>query len=205
MVGITSLVLMLVLPGPGLESPDGWRTEAPREEIAPVFRVERIGSDSSSGLYILCQEGRGDAAVDGRWVRTVAVKGKGYYQFTALYQAAKVDDPERSVLARVDWLDARGKRVETPEYPVTSPHRTPDGWTVLTGTYAAPEGSSQAKLELHLRWAPLGKVRWRDAELKPTSPPMARPVRLATVNHRPRGTHSPQENLDQFAALVEDA
>ncbi len=151
------------------------------------------------------QSGRGDAAVDGRWLRRLPVKAGGFYQFTAEYKAQNVTSPERSVLSRVVWLDSRGKQVETPEYPLTSPHRSSDGWTVLTGTYAAPVGSSLARLELHLRWAADGQVRWRKVELKPSEPPARRLVRLATVNHRPRGTRSPQENLDQFAALVADA
>src|ERR1017187_1720022 len=194
MSGITSCLLALGIVGTFDQPPDGWHSEAPRPEIAPIFRVDRIGGGPSSGTYLLVQEGRGDAAVDGRWLRTVPVKGAGYYEFTAEYQAEDVAGPERSVLARVVWLDGRGKQVETAEYPVTGRHRTRDGWTVLTGTYCAPAGSSLARLELHLRWAARGKVRWRNADLKSTTPPARRPVRLATVNHRPRGTHSPQEN-----------
>lgn len=205
MMRTISLLIALGLAGAGEEPPDGWYSEAPRPEIAPAFRVERIGPADSSQAYQLVQSGRGDGAVDGRWLRRVPIKSGCFYEFRAEYQAEKVADPARSVLARVVWLDDRGKRLETPEYPVTSPHRTSDGWTVLTGTYAAPKGSSQARLELHLRWTAHGSVRWRNADLKSTAPPAARPVRLATVNHRPRGTHSPQENLDQFAALVVEA
>ncbi len=205
MSAIASSLLLFGMIGTFDQPPDGWHSEAPRPEIAPIFRVERNGDEPSSGTYLLVQEGRGDAAVDGRWLRTVPVKGAGYYEFTAEYQAEDVAGPERCVLARVVWLDGGGKPVETAEYPVTSRQRTRDGWTVLTGTYCAPAASSQARIELHLRWAARGKVRWRNADLKSTAPPARRAVRLATVNHRPRGTHSPQENLDQFAALVDDA
>ena len=166
--------------------------ESPRAELAPEFRVERAGGATALQAYILVQAGRGDSAVDGRWLRSVPVKEGTYYQFAVEYQAKQVASPERSVLARVVWRDARGKQVEMPEYPVTSPHQTPDGWAMLTGTYRAPEKAVSARLELHLRWAAQGEVRWRTADLKAAAPPASRPVRLATVNHRPQGTHSPQ-------------
>jgi predicted amidohydrolase len=154
---------------------------------------------------LLRQQGRGNPAVDGHWARKVAVKAGLYYQFQAEYLAKNVTTPARSVLARVEWLDENGKRVLTPEYPLTSPHVMRDGWTIVTGTYQTPAKASQAQLELHLRWAPDGDVRWRAAELKESSPPVSRIVKLATVNHRPRGTKSPQQNLEQFARQVDEA
>jgi predicted amidohydrolase len=212
---ITKLILISVLigndprsAGQGQEqpAPDGWRSEAPRAEIAPLFfRVERAPGASAADARLLGLAGQGNAAVDGRWVRVLPVKAGTNYRFTAEYQARDVDEPERSVLARVVWLGERGKRVETPEYPRTRARRAPDGWSALEGTYLAPAGAVEAQLELHLRWAPRGEVRWRGAELKPVAPPAPRLVRLASINHRPRGTKSPEENLEQFAALVGEA
>jgi predicted amidohydrolase len=108
-----------------------------------------------------------------------------------------------SILARVVWLDAAGKQVDQPEYPMTSPHPSKDGWTVLTATYQAPPRTTKAQLELHLRWAAHGEVLWRKANLKETSPPSPRKVRLAAVNHRPRGSQTSRDNLQQFASLIE--
>jgi predicted amidohydrolase len=211
---MTQLFLISVLLGSGAHSearqkeesaPDGWRTEAPRAEIAPLFRVERPADALAVYKYMLVLAGRGDANVDGRWVRVLPVKAGVHYQFTVEYQAQDVAEPERSVLARVIWLDPLGKRVETPEYPRESPRRTADDWSTLEGQYLAPAGTVQAQVELHLRWAPRGEVRWRSADLKPAAPPVPRIVRLASVNHRPRGTKSPEENLTQFAKLVDEA
>jgi predicted amidohydrolase len=190
---------------PGIEAPDGWRTESPRAELAPEYRIERTGGGTALQPCVLVQAGRGDPSVDGRWIRTVPVKEGNFYQFAVDYTARNVVSPQRSVLARVVWLDGQGKQVEMPEYPVTSPHPKPDGWTALTGIYQAPKKSASARLELHLRWAAKAEVRWRGAEWKATAPPASRPVRLAAVNHRPQGTHSPKENLEQFAALVSGA
>jgi predicted amidohydrolase len=102
-------------------------------------------------------------------------------------------------------LDAKEKQLGQPEYPMTSPHRTKDGWTVLTGTYQTPARAARARLELHLRWSARGEVLWRNPGLEKTSAPAARKVRLAAVNHRPRGSKTARENLDQFASVLAEA
>ncbi len=182
-------------------APDGWRTAAARDEIAPRSWVERDGQAYRLGLA-----GKGDEAVDGRWERTVPVAAGKCYVFGAQYIARDVATPTRSVLARVVWLDAAGKHAQrAAEYPFTSPVLSVQGWSTITGTYRAPEKAVQARLELHLRWAPAGEVLFRDVVLNETEPPAPRKVRLASVNHRPRGTKSPEENLQRFAKLIEEA
>jgi len=182
-------------------APDGWRGIAARDEIAPGFEVERpAGSEG----YHLVLKGRGNDAVDGRWVRTVPVSPGRYLQFRAEYRATHVATPERSVLARVVWLDSKGKRVSVPEYPFTQPDTT-EGWKVVSGVYMVPPDAKNAELELHLRWAPQATVVWRRAELAPAEAPSARKVRLATINHRPRQSKSPQDNLEQFGRLIDEA
>src|SRR5262249_51629994 len=171
-------------------------------EIAPAYRVERPEHGTAAHPYRLGLAGRGDDAVDGRWVRAVAVRLGAHYAFTTEYQARGVGDPSRSVLARVVWLDARGRRVGTPEYPAADPHRSVDGWTALRGHYQAPAEATQAQLELHLRWAARGDVLWRGADLSESPPPGPRKVRLAAVNHRPRGSGRGREHRAQFARLV---
>src|SRR5207245_623715 len=44
-----------------------------------------------------------------------------------------------------------------------------------------------------------------DAQLKAADAPAARRVKIAAVNHRSRGTKSAQENLEQFAKLIDEA
>src|SRR5262245_50713417 len=124
---------------PSRNARDGWTMFAVRDEIAPRSWQTTEGD--------LALAGRGDEAVDGRWQRTVPVTAGRYYTFRADFRAKQVATPERSALARVVWLDASGKQVNQPEYPVTSPHAA-NGATVLTGTYQAPEKTAQARLEL---------------------------------------------------------
>src|SRR5262249_24057037 len=136
---------------------DGWTLFAVRDEIAPRSWQTLDGD--------LALAGRGDEAVDGRWQRTVPATAGRHYTFLADYRARQVATPERGALAGVIWLDASGKKVGQPESPVTSPHSSKNGAPVLTGTYQAPEKTAQARLELHLRWAPQGEVVWHDPRL----------------------------------------
>jgi predicted amidohydrolase len=184
--------------------PDGWKMQAVRAEIAPRFWVhypkQKTGADYELGLA-----GRGSEAVDGRWVRRQPVVAGKHYVFHAEVRFQNVATPARSLLARVLWLDSSGKQIGEAEFPLTNPVATADGWTVLSSVYQVPGSATQAQLELHFRWAAQGTAVWRRASLTQTKPPAARKVRLATVNHRPQKSKSPQENLVQFAGLVAEA
>jgi predicted amidohydrolase len=179
---------------------DGWRAYAAREEIAPRSFSER---DAHGGLR-LGLAGRGDDAVDGRWVREARVLPGRTYAFGAAYRAQGVASPARSVLARLVWLDAAGLATRPMEYPVAGPADS-DGWTPLSGVYRAPETAAGARLELHLRWTANGEVLWRDAALREAPLPGPRRVTLAAIYHRPRGTASPADSRERFARLVEEA
>ncbi len=181
-------------------STDGWRPYAVREEIAPRSWSER---DAQGGL-ILGLAGRGDDTVDGRWARDVPVVPGNTYAFGAAYRAQNVASPSRSVLARLVWLDAAGEAMRPMEYPLVGAPG-PEGWTPLAGVYRAPKEAALARLELHLRWSATGEVRWRDAHFREATLPGPRRVTLAAVNHRPRGTTSPQDSRERFVRLVEEA
>jgi predicted amidohydrolase len=185
-------------------APDGWKGEAVRAEIAPRFWLVRSRGKASAD-YELGLAGQGSEAVDGRWVRRQTVVAGKHYVFHAEFQSTNVATPMRSVLARLLWLDVRGKQIGETEFPLTKSAATPDGWTVLSSTYEAPKSATQAQVELHLRWTAHGTAVWRRAGLTETKPPAARKVRLAAVNHRPHNSKSPQENLVQFAGLIAEA
>src|SRR5512143_916362 len=91
-------VLLFLLAAPAVPdaSTDGWKPYAVRDEIAPRPFSER---DPSGGL-VLGLAGRGDDAVDGRWVREAPVAPGKTYAFRASWLAKGVASPSRSVLAR---------------------------------------------------------------------------------------------------------
>jgi predicted amidohydrolase len=203
MTSRSALLLAFALPATALgevASTDGWRPYSAREEIAPRSWSDR---DAHGGL-LLGLAGRGDDAVDGRWAREVPVVPGKTYGFGASYRTSSVVSPARSVLARLVWLDAAGEAMRPMEYPLVGP-ATGDGWTPVGGVYRAPETAARARLELHLRWTASGEVLWRGAALEEAPSPKPRPVTLAAVNHRPRGTTSPQDSRERFVRLVEEA
>jgi predicted amidohydrolase len=194
------LVLLLAAAPSEPDAADAWKPYAVREEIAPRTWVER----DAQGALVLGLAGRGNDAVDGRWVREAPVAPGKTYAFVASWHAQNVDAPARSVLARLVFLDDAGKPMRPMEYPVAGT-AGPDGWTPLAGVYRAPEKAARVRLELHLRWTANGEVRFRGASLGESVPRPPRRVTLATVSHRPHGTKTPAESRERFVRFVEEA
>ena len=200
-------------------APDGWTNVAPREEIRPQFNQTETGGKSGHGALVIRADDR--EGLHGWWQKTLPMTAGRHYRFSAWRRTENVAMPRRSVLARVLWRDAAGKEVQRregvvtnfalgvvasaePEYPRDS-GAGKDGWIELSGVYEAPAGATQARVELHLMWAPNGKVEWSDVSLLPTEAPAPRKVRLASVHYRPRATKTTMDVCRQFAPLIEEA
>ena len=201
---------------------DEWTTVAPREEIRPQFqRTEKGGKSGQGALVIRADEREG---LHGWWQKNFSVTAGQHYRFTAWHHAENIAVPRRSLLARVLWRDEAGKEVQRregvvtnfalgvvataePEYPreATEKRAGTDGWVEMSGIYEAPPGATQARVELHLLWAPKGKVDWSDISFLPTKAPAPRKVRLASVHYRPRGAKMPLDACRPFAPFIEEA
>jgi predicted amidohydrolase len=202
-----------------IDAPDGWSTAAPREEVRPDFSYDPHGGKEGMGSFVIEADGR--KGLDGWWTKTFPVTGGQYYHFEAFRKVQNVDVPRRSTLVKVRWQDNSGKPVPNerpnvdhfrglgagrakPEYP-TDGKTDALGWTEVSDTFQAPGKASQAVVELCLRWAPNGHVKWSSASLQKVSKPESRKVRLATVHYQPKGGRSPADNCRQFAPLIEQA
>lgn len=202
------------------ESTDcGWSTAAPRDEIKPDFAYIPDGGRSGNGAFVIEHDDR--EGLDGYWTKTIPVQGSKHYRFRAYRRTAGVKTPRRSGLARLIWQDDRGQLVES-DRPVVAAYLNgnwtarvraehpmdkatdENGWTEVSDVYRAPRGATQAVIELHLQWAPGGRVEWSDIALTETSPPPKRIVRLATIHLRPRGK-SPEHNCRLYAPLIAEA
>jgi predicted amidohydrolase len=206
-------------PSTSPTAPDGWKATAPRAEIRPDFAYDSRGGPDGKGCLTIKADGR--QGLDGCWTRAVAVTGGQHYRFTAKYRAEGVAVPRRSIVAEIHWRDNRGRSVpldepavagylrgstamaET-EFPTAHPAGA-DGWAEVSDTYRAPAQATGAVIELHLRWAPGGEVRWCDVALTATDPPRPRTVRLATAHFIPRRGKSPEENCRMFEPLIAEA
>jgi len=200
-------------------APEGWTVTAPRDEIRPEFAFDPQGGPDHHGAFVIKDDAR--EGLDGGWVKTFPITGGRHYRFQAVRKVENVALPRRSAVAKINWLDAVGKRVQYDEAVVTgylrgfkptaeAEHPTDkatdaQGWTEVSDTYRAPSKAAKAVVELRLLWAPGGKIAWSNVSLQETAPPPGRKVRLAAVHFRPRGGKTPADNCRQFAPLIEDA
>ncbi len=90
-----------------------------------------------------------------------------------------------------------------PEFPVDGA-TDPQGWTPVSGIYRVPTKATRAVVELHLQWAPHGRIEWSDVDFAKTDPLAPRTVRLATVHYMPTGK-SPRQNCEEYAPLLAEA
>ena len=200
--------------------PDGWQSNAPREEIRPRFSYEPHGGLDRKGAFVIRVDSREGLA--GWWSKVFTVQGGQSYRFSAKRRCENVANPRRSVLARVLWLDAKGQPAmrDLPESATLDPDRAPacepeypaeraigqQSWVEVADTYRAPSNAVNAVVELHLRWAPPhSKVEWGQVSFTETQPLPPRRVRLATVNFFSRGGKTAEGNCRLFAPLIEDA
>jgi predicted amidohydrolase len=201
------------------QPPEGWQPAAPRAEISPKFTFLPSGGRDGKGSFAIVADER--EGLDGHWKKSFAVLGGKHYRFFALRKAENVAEPRRSVLARIVWLDDRGKHVPRdtevvsehlrsmtamaePEYP-TDKSSDAQGWIEVSDTYRAPMKATRAVVELYLRWAPRGKVEWCSVSFAETAPLAERKVRLAAAHLRPKGGKTPMENCQMFAPLIAEA
>jgi predicted amidohydrolase len=211
------------------QAPVDWHASAPREEIRPTFGYDATGGRDGKGALVIEHDGRN--GLDGSWTRNFPVQGGHYYRFQAYRKTEGVAVPRRSAIIRVLWQDDAGHRVLRDEASGNSsdplshyavdvlPGFTPmaeaeypmdkdtdaKGWTEVADAYRAPSKATRVIVELHLQWAPLGKVAWSDISLNPTTEPTGRKVRLAAVHFLPKAGKTPADKCRLFAPFIEDA
>ena len=184
-------------------SPGDWKSESQRKEIAPLFSIDKQTNYNGNPTLVIA--GGGKDYADGHWYKTVDVEPGKYFSFQAYFLPTKVDEPDRSVLARIIWQNASAQKIGEAEYPATLIDKKKDGWNIIEQTYKVPGQAKKARIELQYRWDGDGMVNFGGISFQPTNTPAPRTVRLATVYLRPRNSASSQENLDKFAQQVEKA
>jgi len=200
--------------------PEGWQPAAPRDEIRPEFSYDPAGGPDGKGSFVIEADAR--EGLDGYWARSFPVEGGRHYRFQAFRKVENVAIPRRSAVVRLLWQDDEGRLVPNDTRTISDAYRgggtaiaraehptdkqTGDnGWTEVSDVYHAPTKATQAAVELHLLWAPDGKIEWAGVSLEPVPPPPGRKVRLATVHFQPRGDKTPAGNCRLFAPLIEEA
>lgn len=198
--------LLFFIPAPALcqtFDPSEWKFESQRKVIAPVFYLDRY--TLYRGKQTLVLSGGGKEYADGHWYKKDNVEAGKYFQFRTYFKASKVDEPNRSILARILWENKSGEIVGTAEYPPTLRKTTNDGWNIIEQLCKAPAEAEIAKIELHYRWDADGVVHFGEVSFLENKPQEPRNVRLATIHHRPIESKSSMENLQSFADLIAKA
>lgn len=192
-----------------------WLERSPRPEMKPEFKL--IGSDTENlELEIACGESIGE---HGWFEKSFPVVGGEYYEFQIHRVTTDVENPRRSAVVRISWKDEKGNSVladpppgreaEKGSIPLAEPEHPLDvaptaNETDVRGTYRVPSKATQAVVELHLQWAPRGKVTWSNFKFDKTSAPAPRRVKLATIQYTPSGK-SIESNRTEFEPLLADA
>ncbi|MGO8700268.1 MAG: carbon-nitrogen hydrolase family protein [Limisphaerales bacterium] len=209
---------VLVLAAAETPPPEGWKTAAPREELRPAFSFEPNGGPKQDGSFVIAHDQR--EGLDGWFQKSFSVTGGAYYRFAAVRLNRNVSAPRRSALARVLWRDEAGHTVPAnvpdrqaqelghvpsaePDYP-TDGAMDAQGWTKVSGVYRAPAKATRAIVELHLQWAPQGRVEWSEVQFEETASPPPRKVRLAAVHYKPSGKSS-RQNCEEYAPFLAEA
>ncbi len=205
-------------PAANGDIPEGWKTLSPRDELRPKFSFDPTGGPKKDGSFVITHDDR--EGLHGWFQKSFPVAGGKHYQFHAVRKVTNVTVPRRSASVRILWQDDNGKPVPMSEAPVkgylkgfnsnaeaehpTDKEIDANGWTEVSDTYRAPAKATRAAVELHLLWAPGGKIEWADVSLAEVLAPAPRTVRLASVHFRPSGK-SMQGNCEEYAPLIAEA
>ena len=188
---------------PGDFNPDNWQFETVRKEIAPLFSLNNDIMYRNNPTLTL--SGGGNKYANGCWYTIMDIAPETFYRFSVHYKAYQIDQPGRSVLANIIWMDEEDKQIGVAEFPRTLHHQSPEGWDIIEQIYNSPLNARKAKIELIYRWDAEGTVHFGDASFFKVTEKPARMVRLATIFHRPSNSRDSQDNLDQFANLISEA
>jgi predicted amidohydrolase len=182
-----------------------WKQWSPREEIAPKFSFDPKGGRDGRGALKIAASASSDF---GSWRSTLDQLRAGQtYRFTAWYRTKDVEDPRRSVISRLEWLNAAGKvvrfSIRPPEYP-GEVSRTGD-WAKMELVVRAPDTAVAVDVQLSLGFDADGVVWWDTVSMTEVDSAPDRVVRAMTVHLRPRNSPSREASVAEFCAAVRQA
>jgi predicted amidohydrolase len=200
-LGVVSLLICSPAPIAAADTTNGWTSWSPRDEIMPKFSIDAKGGRSNTPALTIQSR---DANDFGGWEKRFDnISGGSTYRFTTWYRAENVKDERRSVIARLQWLDAKGKNARPADYALDVAHE--GRWKKIELVTPVPTNAVAVEVQLGLGFTEKGRVAWDQVELVPEPTPRDRIVRAATIYHRPRGMKSAAEALEQFCQLAQGA
>ncbi len=190
-----------------------WTHKSPRPEISPKYE------ETADELILRAPDKEG---IHGWFETRIPVEGGTTVRFSIERLANEIAYPRRSCAVRIEWLGEKGQAVQSP-HPVNPEHfgkthgsAKPDyprdrgtnseGWVSVRDDFKVPDEAKTAVVQLHLRWAPGGELRWRNFSFEKIDKSEKRMVTLAAVHtNLPGKGRSVAENREMFVPLIEQA
>ncbi len=217
---VCAAVAVVCLPSARAEKVNGWAVKTPDEGTPPAIRYDSDGGPEGDGGWVV--EAKTETDRPGVLRKVVPVKGGRFYRFRGLYRLSGDAVGRDHAIPNVAWINRDGPNPTVSPDLIMNPNKTPSvdsyrapdvyprdrrvtssGWTVVEGTYQAPEQATHARLELRFRGRPGMVLRWANVTWEPTAPDHRR-VGLAAVHYTPDGP-TPEANRKQFVPLVNKA
>jgi len=130
------------------------------------------------------------------------IKGGQAYAVRVVAEARDLASPLRALMARLTWT-AGGNPVHPAGWHIRGPFAA-EGRFEFRDVLVAPKEADGARLSLEVKWPGGGTVLWKQASVRPASPPAPRKVKIGTVYLRPKNG-TPEGNLKLFCDQIDAA
>lgn len=180
---------------------DDWHFRAQRPEIEPKHWIESDFTYQGQNTLVIAGDKKGHD--NGSWVGKYDIQSIAFLQFSSHYYSRQVDEPNRSIITTLVWLDEEGEQIGPKEFPRFFGEQE-DGWSLFRQTYKVPDGVISAEVELTYRWDADGKVFFAPPKLEKVDQIPSRKVKLAAVHHKPRQS-TVEANLEVFGDFAKEA
>lgn len=181
--------------------PGEWIFRSQRPAIEPKHWIET--DFRHEGKSTLAIAGAKEGHDNGSWVRSFPVSGGSYLEFSCTYSARQIEEPNRSIITTIIWLDNEGKQIGPKEFPAFTGEQG-DGWSWFRQTYQVPETATAMEVELTFRWDGDGVVFFAPPQINEVDQLPKKLVRLAAVHHKPQRSTT-EKNLERFGEFARQA
>ncbi|MDH3651724.1 MAG: hypothetical protein OEQ53_18715, partial [Saprospiraceae bacterium] len=121
---------------------NGWKFHSQREAIAPSHSIVENNGQS---YFVLA--GNGKEFISGGWVKQFAVAGGTVNEFSVKVNYYKTEQPYRSIIATIVWLDQNNKQIGPKEFP-TGRQGEKDAEFYFQQIYRVPSAAVRAEVAL---------------------------------------------------------
>ncbi|MBK8503747.1 MAG: carbon-nitrogen hydrolase family protein [Saprospiraceae bacterium] len=178
-----------------------WSFYSQRQEVEPKHWIENDFKRDGQNTLVIAGDKAGHD--NGSWVKSYPVLGGSFIEFKNYYYSRNVDEPNRSILTTIVWMDSQGEPVGPKEFPSLVGVQE-DGWALFQQTYQVPDNAHSIEVALVYRWDGDGKVFFAPPKIEKVKTMPQRLVKIAAVHHRPSQSTT-EQNLLEFGDFAREA